>query len=119
MREITYKDLNPKWVVKTKQQFTHKDDMIYLNQEYFCDFTVCNVLDIMNNLIAENERLKIDKQNCYFKIGRIRNRCRQFKYRVFEVINGNIAENQGYNDEYCRLKVQVLEDLKEELMSDD
>ena len=119
MRKITYKDLNPKWVDKTKQQFTHKDDMIYLNQEYFCDFTVCNVLDIMNNLLEKNEELKFDIQQYRHASSKIELRRKRFKDKVFGTIDRKIAENQGYNDEYCRLKVQVLEDLKEELMSDD
>ena len=119
MRKFIYADLHPKWIDKTKQKFTCKDKGIYLNQEYFCDFTVCNVLDIMNNLIEKNEELKLDIREHRQTLSRVELRRKQFKDKVFEAIDKRIRENQHNYDEYSILKVHVLEELKAELIMDD
>lgn len=42
-----------------KMRFSYKEDYIYLDDEIFCDFTPCNVTNILNKLCMDKEELKI------------------------------------------------------------
>jgi hypothetical protein len=71
---------------------------------------------LLNDLLEENEQLKQDKTNLHRAMSRDRVRYNQFKDKVLCCIDGKI---KLLKDCCMSNEVRILEDLREEIISDD
>lgn len=72
-----------------------------------------------NQLKKENEQLKLDKQQLHRAMSREEVRHKQFKNKVFDLVNEKIKEYQKYDEhdtEKYYIGTQLLNNLKKELL---
>ena len=92
-------------------------DTMYLDGDDV--MTENEVLNTLNRFNDENEQLKLDKQQLHRAMSRKEVRHKQFKNKVFDLINEKIKEYQkydGYDTEKYYIGTQLLNKLKKELL---
>ena len=115
---IKFNTLNPVWD-NEKETGLNVFEMIDLLNKYDAEYNMCHN-DVLR-LEKENELLKIDKQQLHMAMSRENVRHKQFKDKVFDLIDKKIEEYKkydGYDTESYYIGTGLLKDLKEELLDD-
>lgn len=60
-------------------KFTYKEGWIYFNDEYYCDFTLCNVMNLLNKENKEKEELKQQREELFLRERDTKNDWRELK----------------------------------------
>lgn len=73
----------------------------------------------LNRLEEENEQLKLDKQHLHQAMSREEVRHKQFRDKVFDLIDKSLEKDKQYYEmsyeDYLNGRIEALEELKKEL----
>ena len=94
----------------------HKDNIIDEIRDNGDTLSIGEIVELLNELHEENQRLKFDKSNLHRAMSREEVRHKQFKDKIFCQIDCKIKQ---LKDCYMVNEAKIIEDLKEELIWND
>ena len=78
------------------------------------------IVTLLNELHEENKQLKLDKQHLHQAMSREEVRHKQFKDKVFDLIDKSLEKDKQYYEmtyeDYLNGRIEVLEELKKAMM---